>query len=264
MRHQPRRRFSQNFLVDNRIIDAIVAAIAPRAGDNMLEIGPGLGALTRPLVAATGLLHVAEIDRDLIARLEQSDLAPGLVIHPGDVLGLDVRGLGPGLRVVGNLPYNISTPVLFHLAAACDVLRDVHVMLQREVVERMIAQPGSSACGRLTIMLQYRFNMEKLFDVPPGAFDPPPQVRSTVVRLRPVSDAPRAIDEQVFARIVLAAYAQRRKTLRNTLRGEIAPEDLIALGVNPGARAQDLSVVDFIRMADHVVASGTQQPLPAA
>ncbi|MBS1217371.1 MAG: dimethyladenosine transferase [Proteobacteria bacterium] len=255
-RHIPRRRFGQNFLVDHGTIAAIVAAIAPQRGDNLVEIGPGLGALTAPLLARLNRLQVIEIDRDLIARLRAQYPADRLVIHAGDVLEFDFAKLGDNLRVAGNLPYNISTPLLFRFAEFAGHIRDVHVMLQREVVERMIAAPGDSEFSRLSVMLQYRFDMEKLIDVPAEAFDPAPKVESAVVRLTPLAPLPHpARDEAVFSSVVARAFAQRRKTLRNTLKGVMADREFAQLGINPGARAQELSVADFVRIADAVAVS---------
>jgi len=255
--HIPRKRFGQNFLVDEGIVAGIVAAIAPQAGDNLVEIGPGLGALTAPLLARVARLQVVEIDRDLVARLRAHYPADRLIIHEGDALQFDFSGLGNDLRIAGNLPYNISTPLLFRFAQFAAHIRDVHVMLQREVVERMTAAPGDTEFSRLSVMLQYRFDMEKLFDVPAAAFDPVPKVESAVVRLMPHSPLPHpARDEAVFGSVVARAFAQRRKTLRNTLKGVMAADDFTRLEIDPGARAQELSVADFVRIADAVTAAG--------
>ena len=254
-RHIPRKRFGQNFLVDAVVIADIVSAIAPQRRDNLVEIGPGLGALTTPLLARLDRLQVIEIDRDLIARLRAQYPADRLLIHEGDVLEFDFASLGKDLRVAGNLPYNISTPLLFRFAAYAGHIHDVHVMLQREVVERMVAAPGASEFSRLSVMLQYRFNMEKLIAVPAEAFNPAPKVESAVVRLTPLTPLPHpAQDEAVFASVVARAFAQRRKTLRNTLKGVVADNVFVRLGINPGARAQELSVADFVRIADAVAA----------
>ncbi len=255
--HIPRKRFGQNFLVDEGIVAGIVAAIAPQAGDNLVEIGPGLGALTAPLLARVARLQVVEIDRDLVARLRAHYPADRLIIHEGDALQFDFSGLGNDLRIAGNLPYNISTPLLFRFAQFAAHIRDVHVMLQREGVERMTAAPGDTEFSRLSVMLQYRFDMEKLFDVPAAAFDPVPKVESAVVRLMPHSPLPHpARDEAVFGSVVARAFAQRRKTLRNTLKGVMAADDFTRLEIDPGARAQELSVADFVRIADAVTAAG--------
>ncbi|MDA8094847.1 MAG: 16S rRNA (adenine(1518)-N(6)/adenine(1519)-N(6))-dimethyltransferase RsmA [Betaproteobacteria bacterium] len=260
--HTPRRRFGQHFLTDAGIIDRIVAAIAPSADDCIVEIGPGLGALTRPLLEALPRLHAVELDRDIVARLGREFPAERLLVHAADALKFDFARLGPRFRVVGNLPYNISTPLLFHLARFADAIIDIHVMLQKEVVDRMAADPGTSDYGRLSVMLQYRFSIEKLFDVPPEAFRPPPKVDSAVVRLTPFERLPfPAKDEHLFAALVAAAFSQRRKTLRNTLKGYLGPEALARLGIDPQLRAENLSVEQFVRAANHlcapVAATGT-------
>ncbi len=249
--HAPRKRFGQNFLVSQGVIRNILDAIAPKPGDLVVEIGPGLGALTEPLLERLQYLHVIEIDRDLIARLRAAHAPERLVIHEGDALAFDFAGLGRDLRVVGNLPYNISTPLLFHLAAYAERVRDMHFMLQKEVVDRMVAAPGTGDYGRLSVMLQYRFDMERLFAVPPGAFDPPPQVDSAIVRLvpRPAAEL-QARDEAVFARVVQAAFSQRRKMLRNTLRPYFDEERLAGLGVPPTARAEELPVAAYVALAN--------------
>ena len=252
MKHQPRKRFGQNFLVDVGVIAAIVDAIRPARADCMVEIGPGLGALTRPLLAAVEQLHAIEIDRDLAAALAR-EFAPRLTVHAADVLGFDFATLGNGLRVVGNLPYNISTPLLFRLAGYCAQVRDIHVMLQKEIVERMVAASSDSNYGRLSVMLQYRFELEKLIDVPADAFNPAPKVESAVVRLTPLRPPPFvARDEALFARIVKAAFSQRRKTLRNSLSAFLTEPDLRSLAIAPTARAQELSVAQFVAIADYV------------
>ena len=252
-RHVPRKRFGQHFLIDEAAIGAIVAAIAPRPDDRMAEIGPGLGALTAPLAACLAHLHVIEIDRDIVARLREMYPAARVTVHEGDALRFDFAALGPRLRVVGNLPYNISTPLLFHLAEHAAALSDIHVMLQKEVVQRMVATPAASDYGRLSVMLQYRFEMELILGIPPGAFRPPPKVESAVVRMVPFARLPhRARDEVMFSRIVAAAFSQRRKTLRNTLKAYFKAADFETVGVDAGLRAQDLGVAEFVRLADHV------------
>jgi 16S rRNA (adenine1518-N6/adenine1519-N6)-dimethyltransferase len=253
--HIPRKRFGQNFLIDDGIIAGIISAIMPRRSDNLVEIGPGLGALTGPLLDRLDLLQVIEIDRDLIARLRQQYPPDRLAIHEGDVLEYDFAALGQEIRIVGNLPYNISTPLLFRFATYAGHIRDIHVMLQREVVERMVAAPGDSEFSRLSVMLQYRFDMEKIFDVPADSFDPAPKVESAVVRLTPLDPLPHpAHNETVFAEVVSRAFSQRRKTLRNTLKGMVSADQLSALGINAGARAQELSVAEFVRIAGAVTA----------
>jgi 16S rRNA (adenine1518-N6/adenine1519-N6)-dimethyltransferase len=255
--HIARKRFGQNFLIDDGVIAAIVAAVAPHRSDTVIEIGPGLGALTAPLLDRLDHLQVAEIDRDLIARLRRQWPPERLTVHEGDVLALDVSAVGDDLRVVGNLPYNISSPLLFHLAGHAAHLRDIHVMLQKEVVERMVAAPGDSAFSRLSVMLQYRFAMDLLFEVPPESFDPAPQVDSAVVRLIPYAELPHpARDASVFAKVVSQAFSQRRKTLRNALKGVADAALLSRLGIDPGARAQELAVADFVRLADAVAGPG--------
>jgi len=254
MRHVPRKRFGQNFLVDEAAIAAIVDAIAPQPRDRVVEIGPGLGALTRPLSGRLEHLHAIELDRDIIARLRAELPATRVTLHEGDALRFDFSALGPRLRVVGNLPYNISTPLLFHLAQHAAAILDIHVMLQKEVVERMVAAPSTSEYGRLSVMLQYRFDMEKLLDVPSAAFRPVPRVESAVLRMTPIVRLPHpARDETAFGRIVAAAFSQRRKTLRNALRAHFKGADLEKLGVDPGLRAQDLRIEDFVRLADEIL-----------
>jgi len=251
MRHVPRKRFGQNFLTDESVIAAIIDAIAPEPRDLLAEIGPGLGALTRPLARALERLHVIEIDRDIIAWLRTEFPATRVTVHEGDALEFDFTALGAPLRVVGNLPYNISTPLLFHLARHAGAVRDIHAMLQKEVVERMIAAPSTSEYGRLSVMLQYRFEMERILEVPATAFDPVPKVESAVIRLTPYSRLPHpARDETAFGKIVAAAFSQRRKTLRNALKGNFGAADFERLGVDAGLRAQDLGVADFVRLAD--------------
>ncbi len=250
-KHYPRRRFGQNFLADPHYGERIVAAIDPRPGENIVEIGPGLGALTRLLIARAGRIAAIEIDRDLAARLRSEYPPEQLGLHEADALAFDFRSLGSGLRVVGNLPYNISSPLLFHLAAFAMTLRDLHVMLQREVVARMTAQPGSPDYGRLTVMLQATFSVTRLFTVPPGAFRPAPKVDSAVARVVPLgSSKPAITDEALFARIVTAAFAQRRKTLRNALSAFCGAPALEAAGIDPGARGETLGIADFVRLAN--------------
>jgi 16S rRNA (adenine1518-N6/adenine1519-N6)-dimethyltransferase len=253
--HKAKKSFGQNFLVDQQIIADIVAAIRPEPNDNMVEIGPGLGALTRPLLKRLNHLHVVEIDRDIIARLEhdypQDDAGRKLTIHAGDALAFDFATLPAPLRIVGNLPYNISSPLLFHFATYAGRVTDMHFMLQNEVVERMVAEPSTPAYGRLSVMLQYRFYMEKLLDVPPQSFRPAPKVDSAIVRMIPLPAADIVVrNEKLFAEVVGAAFSQRRKTLRNTLRGHLAEADFAQLGIDPQLRAENLSVAEFARMAN--------------
>ena len=251
--HVARKRFGQNFLVDGGIIGAIVSAIDPQRGDTVVEIGPGLGAITEPLMARLDHLHVVEIDRDLIARLKKQHPPGRMTIHEGDALAFDFASIGRDLRLVGNLPYNISTPLLFHLAEYVGVVRDMHFMLQKEVVERMVAVPGDGDFGRLSVMLQYRFHLEWLIDVPPESFDPPPKVQSAVVRLIPKDVAElTAKDMTQFSRIVQTAFAQRRKMLRNTLKGVLDDAGFTTLGISPTLRPEDLAVEDYVRIANYL------------
>jgi 16S rRNA (adenine1518-N6/adenine1519-N6)-dimethyltransferase len=255
--HVARKRFGQHFLVSPGVVARIIEAIAPRPADHLVEIGPGLGALTEPLLARLDHLHVVEIDRDLIARLRERFPPERLTIHEGDALEFDFGALGAGLRIVGNLPYNISTPLLFHFARYADRVRDMHFMLQREVVERMVAAPGGAEYGRLSVMLQYRFELERLFLVPPGAFRPAPKVDSAIVRLTPRPAAELdARDEALLARVVTAAFSQRRKMLRNTLRELIAEQGLAALGIAPTRRAEELAVGDYVSIANRLAETG--------
>ena len=250
-RHQPRKRFGQSFLVDPQYVARIVAAIAPKPGDNLVEIGPGQAALTRPLVEAAGHLTAIEIDRDLAARLAAEFPPEALTLHVTDALEFDFGTLGGGLRVVGNLPYNISSPLLFHVAQCASQIEDVHVMLQREVVARMTAAPATKDYGRLTVMLQAAFRVTRLFTVPAGAFRPVPKVESAVARLVPLGDAkPRIADTALFARIVAAAFGQRRKTLRNALSALADERVLEGAGIDPAVRGETLAVADFVRLAN--------------
>jgi 16S rRNA (adenine1518-N6/adenine1519-N6)-dimethyltransferase len=254
--HRPRKRFGQNFLVDAHYVARIVDAIAPKPGDNLVEIGPGQAALTRPLIARAGHLAAVEIDRDLAAQLAREFPPDRLTLHVADALAFDFGTLGPALRVVGNLPYNISTPTLFHLAQFESQLTDVHVMLQREVVARMTAQPASPDYGRLTVMLQALFRVTRLFTVPAGAFRPAPKVESAVARLVPLgAEKPWIADSALFGRIVAAAFGQRRKTLRNALAALADEPTLHAAGIDPAARGETLAVADFVRLANAL--SGT-------
>ena len=267
--HVARKRFGQNFLVDRGVIASIVRVIEPRPDDTMIEIGPGLGALTDPLIAARDAastttpgprrpLHVVELDRDLAARLRKRFDESRMVVHEADALAFDFAALaasGERLRVVGNLPYNISTPLLFHLLDSADRVVDQHFMLQKEVVARMVAEPGTSDFGRLSVMLQVRYAMESLFDVPPDAFDPPPKVTSAIVRMIPLPASALTIrDHARFARLVTTAFGQRRKMLRNTLEGHEAAME--AVGIAPTARAEEIAPATWIALANHPGGSG--------
>jgi len=252
-RHVHKKRFGQHFLHDAGLLRRIVQAIAPQPGEHVVEIGPGDGALTIPLLRALGRLTVVELDRDLIPRLRAAAEGVGeLDIVHADVLGVDLTALAAGrpLRVVGNLPYNISSPILFHCLDHLDAIVDMHFMLQKEVVERMAAAPGSKVYGRLSVMLQLACRVEPLLDVPPGAFRPPPKVDSAVVRLRPRprDERPRA-DAAAVARVVKAAFGQRRKTLANALRDVVDADRIAAAGIDPRARAEQLAPADFVALA---------------
>ena len=251
MSHKPRKRFGQNFLKDDAIIARIVDAIRPTPSDRMVEIGPGLGALTIPLLSILDHLDVVEIDRDIVAHLSKRFPPGKLTIHQMDALKFDFSSLGKNIRVVGNLPYNISTPLLFHLSRFSDSIRDMHFMLQKEVVDRMVAEPSTHDYGRLSVMLQHRFDMEKCFEVPPECFNPAPKVDSAIVRMVPLESA-EADDEALFSKIVAAAFSQRRKTLRNTLKSMLGEADFKTLSIDPQARAENLSISEFANIANYL------------
>ncbi len=259
MSHHPRKRFGQNFLHDPAVIGRMVQAIAPRPGDSVLEIGPGHGALTEPLLERLGELTAIELDRDLAPRLRER-LGPALTVIEGDALDQDIAALaspadGGRLRVVGNLPYNVSTPILFHLLGAAEHIEDLHLLLQREVVDRMVAGPGSRIRGRLSVMVQYRCRVERCFNVPAGAFHPVPKVMSSFVRLTPYRALPHpAANERILQEIVTAAFGGRRKTLRNSLRRWLTGTAIESAGVDPGRRAETLEVAEFVQLAN--VAAG--------
>jgi 16S rRNA (adenine1518-N6/adenine1519-N6)-dimethyltransferase len=264
--HRHKKQLGQHFLHDRNIIDRIVRAIDPKPGERVVEIGPGAGALTRPLLAKHGALQVIEFDRDLIEPLRALGAEAGqLEIINADVLEVDLTALAGGtpIRLVGNLPYNISSPILFHALDHADAIVDMHFMLQKEVVDRMAAGPGSKVYGRLSVMLQACCSVTPLFNVPPGAFRPPPKVDSAVVRLKPRPAAEIGIDDQKrFAHVVRAAFSQRRKTLRNAL-GELCDAETIqAAGIDPGARAETVAVRDFIALANLVAKRVDRAALP--
>lgn len=249
-----RKRFGQHFLHDTGVIRRIVAAVDPQPGERLLEIGPGRGALTWPLLERARRLEVIEIDRDLAAALEADPRATGaLTVHRADALDADflaLRGEGAPLRIVGNLPYNISTPILFHLLAQRAALLDLTVMLQKEVIDRMTAAPGGKEYGRLTVMLAAHCEIQGLFDVGPGAFHPPPRVWSAVARIRPTAQPRFALgDEAALRSVVAAAFSQRRKTLRNTLKGLLGAADIEGCGIDPGRRPETLAPAEFGRLA---------------
>ncbi len=250
--HRPRKRFGQHFLRDPGVIDAIIRAIGPAEDDTIVEIGPGEGAITRPLIARAGAVHLIELDRDLAARLrdEFAD-ATNVTVHQSDALSFDYGSLNGHLRVVGNLPYNISTPLLFALLDYREHISDLHFMLQKEVVDRMAASPGSKAYGRLGIMLGCHFRIEALFDVDPLAFDPPPEVMSSVVRLTPLPAGTYNIrDEKALSRLVAQAFSQRRKTIRNALRNIVDISTLEAVGIDPGLRPEAVEIAEYVELAN--------------
>jgi 16S rRNA (adenine1518-N6/adenine1519-N6)-dimethyltransferase len=258
MKHIAKKRFGQTFLTDQSVITSLVAAISPQPNDLMVEIGPGLGALTKPLLQKLKLLHVVEVDRDIIAWMKTEYSKPAyannaLNIHNADALKFDFTSLGENLRVTGNLPYNISTPILFHLLDNVSHICDMHFMLQKEVVERMVAAPSTPAYGRLSVMLQYHLQMDYLITVPPEAFEPAPKVESAFVRCIPHASLPfTAKNEAIFAKVVLAAFGQRRKTLRNTLKGLVEDDGFTALNISSQLRAENLSVADFVTIANYL------------
>ena len=268
MKHIPRKRFGQHFLTDRLIIDGIVDAIAPLPGQPMVEIGPGLAAMTRPLVAQLGHLTVIELDRDLARQLRTN---PQLTVVESDVLRVDFRQLAeqirlespeaasvgaPKLRVVGNLPYNISTPILFYLLDAVDVIEDQHFMLQKEVIDRMVASPSTSDYGRLSVMLQWRYAMENVLHVPPQSFDPPPRVDSAIVRMVPHAE-PEKLDVELLSELVRVAFSQRRKLLRHTL-GKWLEQKEFSGDFDVKRRAEEVPVAEYLALTQQVEA-GTAQ-----
>ena len=252
--HRARKRFGQHFLRDPGVIDDIVTAIGATAEDTLVEIGPGQGAITAPLLKSGARLHAVELDRDLASALSQRySEQPDFSLHEADALKFDYGALGSDLRLIGNLPYNISTPLIFHLLDALPSIRDMHFMLQKEVVDRMAAEPGSKRYGRLTIMLGCYCTVEPLFDVPPEAFAPPPKVWSSVVRIEPRRPAPFDIkDPTALSRLVTQGFSQRRKTLRNALRDLAASDDLEAVGIDPGARAESIDIARWVELSNHM------------
>jgi len=252
-KHKARKRFGQNFLHDQQVINRIISCIAPKADDLLVEIGPGQAAITQPLLASGAELHLIEIDRDLVVRLEKqfADNA-NVSIHACDALKADmpaITGNRP-FRLIGNLPYNISTPLIFHVLQWHELVVDMHFMLQKEVVERMAAAPGSRTYGRLSVMTQFRCKVTPLFDVQPESFSPVPKVCSSIVRLQPLSEPPAdAGSFKNLERVVAAAFSQRRKTLRNSLRKLLTAEQILAAGIDPGQRAEQLSLSQFAALA---------------
>jgi len=252
--HRPRKRFGQNFLQDPNVVAKIAYAIAPQPHDHLVEIGPGLGALTEALLPQVEAMDAVELDRDLIPKLAQRCGALGqLRIHSADALKFDFASLaadGRPLRIIGNLPYNISTPLMFHLLKSRAVIRDMHFMLQKEVVDRLAATPGGKDYGRLSVMMQYHCAVDSLFDVPPGAFNPPPKVNSAVVRLRPWDEPPVKVpDVALLEKLVTQAFSQRRKTLRNTLKGLLTAEQIASQDIDPARRAETLSLTEFAALS---------------
>ena len=255
--HIARKRFSQNFLQDQNIISSIVHAINPTENDCLTEIGPGLAALTEPMLKCISHMHVVELDRDLVVRLEKQYPPERLTIHSTDALKFDFLSIpanGKIRKVVGNLPYNISSPLLFHLVEFAPHIAVQVFMLQKEVIERMVAEPSSKAYGRLSVMLQYRYQMEHLFDVPPHAFVPAPKVTSAIVRMtpRPIEQL-KARDEAHLSKLVTMAFSQRRKMLRNTLADIVTQEQMHACGIAPTARAEELSVDTFVTLSNYLL-----------
>ncbi len=259
--HKARKRFGQNFLHDAGVIQRIVQAISPQAGQRLVEIGPGQGAITLPLLEACRKLEVVELDRDLIQPLADKAAGVGeLTIYQHDVLKFDFQKLAGDeqLRVVGNLPYNISTPLLFHLISQASAIQDMHFMLQKEVVDRMSAEPGNGDYGRLSVMIQYHCKVDPLFRVKSGAFTPAPKVDSAIVRLTPWQQPPAQLDElSDLSVLVRTAFSQRRKTLRNTLKKLLPAESIEAAGVDPGARPETVTLEQYIELANQF--SKTQQ-----
>jgi 16S rRNA (adenine1518-N6/adenine1519-N6)-dimethyltransferase len=252
--HIAKKRFGQNFLHDQNIVQKIIAVIAPKKGEHVVEIGPGLGALTRQLLPILTSMDVIEIDRDVIPKLQNTCAGLGqLNIHQADVLKFDFKKLGVTLRVVGNLPYNISTPLIFHLLDQIEYISDMHFMLQKEVADRLAAQPGTKIYGRLSVMVQYFCQVTKLFVVPPGAFYPVPKVYSAFVRLTPHKKISVPVkDIATLENIVKLAFNQRRKTIQNSLKTLISGEELINLNINPKLRPEQLSVEDYVKICRHM------------
>lgn len=253
--HIPRKRFGQHFLHDQEMIQRIVAAIAPCDTDHLVEIGPGQGALTLPVLAQVNQLDAVELDRDLIPQLQQRAASVGkLQIHEQDVLDFDFASLKTDnrlLRIFGNLPYNISTPLIFHLLDYANIISDMIFMLQKEMADRLAAKVDTSEYGRLSVMVQYHCKVDLLFDVPPTCFTPPPRVDSSILRLAPYQQYPvRAQDEECFARVVKQAFSQRRKTLRNSLKPLFNDDMWARVSINPQARAETLTVKDFVELSD--------------
>lgn len=253
MNHRPRKRFGQNFLQSKPIIDRIISSFDLHADDNVLEIGPGMGALTFPMLRSIKHLTAIEIDRDLHALLMDSPQAAALNVIAADALTLDYREFGNALRVVGNLPYNISTPLMLHLLSFTEHIKDMHFMLQKEVVNRLSGQPGTKAYGRLSVMVQYHCEVLPLFEVPPEAFHPRPKVDSAIVRLIPHGEARYpAVNRDNLQKVVATAFSMRRKTLANNLKPLFSVDKLQALNIDPGLRPEQISVLDYVRLANNM------------
>jgi len=252
--HRARKRFGQHFLTDPGVVDAILRSVHATKDDVVVEIGPGQGSITTSLAESAGHLHAIELDRDLVARLRrQYKGVSNVTIHEADALKFDFSSLGDRLRIVGNLPYNISTPLLFHLLKMSDRIIDMHFMLQKEVVDRMAAAPGSKSYGRLGIMLGCHLNIESLFDVDRSAFDPPPEVTSAVVRLDPLPPGTFDIeDDALLSKIVTSAFMKRRKTIRNSLRDVVDAADLEAVGIDSGLRPEQISISKYVELSNHL------------
>ncbi|MCF6236533.1 MAG: 16S rRNA (adenine(1518)-N(6)/adenine(1519)-N(6))-dimethyltransferase RsmA [Gammaproteobacteria bacterium] len=264
MQHRARKRFGQNFLRDPMVIQKIITAIAPQKGQHLVEIGPGQGAITEPLLEAIKQLDVIELDRDLIPILQKKFTQfSGLNIHQADALGFDFRTLvhnDQRLRIVGNLPYNISTPLIFHLLEQINIIQDMHFMLQKEVVNRMASAPGSKSYGRLSVMIQYHCQVQALFNVPPTSFTPTPKVDSAIVRLVPHKVPPVEVDDKsMFKQVVTQSFGQRRKTLRNNLKTVLSAQQIEALGINPRLRPEVLTLQQYAQLSNAVSALESAQ-----
>ena len=256
--HTPRKRFGQNFLHDQNVIASILANLQAKPGEHWVEIGPGQGALTWPLLEKGVVLDVVELDRDLVTLLKKKFTdQPRLTVHSADALKFDFANLAKPnekLHIVGNLPYNISTPLLFHLLDSARLIQNMAFMLQKEVVDRICAVPGSKKYGRLSVMMQYYCRCESLFDVYPESFDPAPQVMSAIIRLIPYDQPPVVVDDfAVFNKVVLQAFSQRRKTLRNSLKTLFTEENLVSLGIDPNARAETISLLQFAKLSNSFI-----------
>lgn len=257
MQHHPRKRFGQNFLKDQTIINRIIQSINPKPNNCMIEIGPGQGALTKHLIQTVQPVIAIELDRDLVDYLQQTFSEDQLIVHQADILQFDFNQLTryqKQIRVVGNLPYNISTPLLFHLVKFVEIIHDMYFMLQQEVAERLVAQPSDKAYGRMSVMLQYYFQIETLFGVPPQAFFPAPKVNSTVIRMQSRQDIiPEADDLELFANVVRMAFSQRRKTVKNNLQEALTKYDWSQLNLDCQMRPQQLSLQDYVKISNHLV-----------